>query len=70
MNPPCKDCSNRAVGCHSNCGRYLVFRSWCDKQMRKRHAEQMLKSYVIDSMVHTTEINRKNHGHSYAIRNS
>lgn len=26
MNPPCKDCKDRAIGCHCQCERYGAFR--------------------------------------------
>lgn len=37
--PPCKDCSNREVGCHSACKLYLEYKEirikeikWCKEQ--------------------------------------
>lgn len=26
MNPPCKDCKDRTMGCHAQCERYGAFR--------------------------------------------
>lgn len=28
INPPCKDCPNREVGCHSNCEDYQKYWNW------------------------------------------
>lgn len=36
--PPCKDCPDRHPGCHSDCERYLEFKSYKDaerSEMRK-----------------------------------
>lgn len=33
MNAPCKDCSDRQVGCHSTCEKYIVF----SKEKRQRN---------------------------------
>ena len=31
MKPPCKDCPDRQVGCHSTCEKYLLYKSELDK---------------------------------------
>lgn len=30
MQPPCKDCHDRVLGCHGTCDRYKEYRSWVD----------------------------------------
>ncbi len=35
---PCKGCQDRAVGCHSSCGRYI---EWC--AARKEETEKIRK---------------------------
>lgn len=30
MIAPCKDCSDRCIGCHSVCDKYKDFRATCD----------------------------------------
>lgn len=42
MNVPCKDCKDRAIGCHSSCERYIAF----DKERQKIRAEKMLRLMV------------------------
>lgn len=32
INPPCKDCPDRTVGCHAGCEKYKAFR---DQQMEQ-----------------------------------
>ena len=31
---PCKGCTDRHVGCHSECAKYKVFRAW----IKRKHA--------------------------------
>lgn len=36
---PCKNCTRRAVGCHSNCELYSVFKMQRDDLNRRRYEE-------------------------------
>lgn len=41
-NPPCKNCEQRAVGCHGNCEEYITFKKEkdaYDTEYRKRIKE-------------------------------
>ena len=40
MKSPCKDCPDRVLGCHSECGRYLAYVEACEK-LRKFRSEQL-----------------------------
>lgn len=33
---PCKNCTERVVGCHSTCKRYKEYRAICDNNIDKR----------------------------------
>lgn len=48
---PCKDCSDRQVGCHSNCKRYNEWRAINDanrkRKNEKAHAEHEMEDYLI-----------------------
>ena len=33
---PCKDCTDRHIGCHSTCEKYIDFRKRCDKEREDR----------------------------------
>ena len=35
MNAPCKDCSDRVVGCHGTCEKYQAFRKERDEFIEK-----------------------------------
>lgn len=37
MNAPCKDCKDRAPGCHSRCEKYIAF---TEEVKRRREAER------------------------------
>lgn len=49
---PCKDCSDRFVGCHSNCERYLAWKKaydeWSNKVFTERTKSRVLDKYLID----------------------
>ena len=40
MKPPCKDCSDRHINCHSECTRYL---RWKEHLAELKAAEQLEK---------------------------
>ena len=44
MNPPCKNCKDRTVGCHGKCEAYQAL----DKERKKINAEKMEKSYYAE----------------------
>lgn len=70
MDSPCKNCTKRKIGCHSICDSYLSYRSLCDENIKSRHAEQVLRSHAIESIIRNVETNRRRHGGSFAVRNS
>ena len=47
MKPPCKDCSDRHINCHSECTRYL---RWKEHLAELKAAEQLEKDK--ESMFH------------------
>ena len=40
MCAPCKDCSERACGCHAKCEKYAAFRVEADKARERREYEK------------------------------
>lgn len=36
MDAPCKDCTDRKVGCHGSCDAYQEFNKFCEDQREKR----------------------------------
>lgn len=48
--PPCKDCEERRVGCHSDCEKYKTWRKVKDKQykeeLEKRRCDIEYEHYV------------------------
>ena len=44
---PCKDCSNRYIGCHSRCDKYALFKLNGEVQKIRRINEIDVDSYYI-----------------------
>lgn len=42
LNPPCKNCPDRRVGCHSVCEGYLKFKTERDEIIKRRRAEMSI----------------------------
>lgn len=40
MSAPCKDCPERACGCHAKCEKYAAFRVEADKARKRRGYEK------------------------------
>lgn len=40
MSAPCKDCPERACGCHAKCEKYAAFRVEADKARERRGYEK------------------------------
>lgn len=49
INAPCKDCSNRIVGCHSTCEAYKQFQLENEAVRHQRHLETESKAYAINT---------------------
>lgn len=48
INSPCKNCENRYLGCHSECGKYTMFkrkREYESAIIRKKKYENYLFYY-------------------------
>lgn len=41
MTPPCKNCPDREVGCHSTCGRYAEFVAWNEERKKARDLDNI-----------------------------
>ena len=56
---PCKDCSERAVGCHSACQKYLVARTEQIKKVQEivkaKKAEDDMDDYKIRAIEKTKQ---------------
>lgn len=50
--PPCKECADRCIGCHSNCLRYTKYHNARQEYLNKRHKilknESMIIAYNLD----------------------
>lgn len=59
MKPPCKDCKDRAVGCHGQCERYAEFDAERDKIRRKKAEEAVGAEMVSVSFHRVQKLKRK-----------
>lgn len=44
MNAPCKDCKDRAVGCHGSCEQYKAFRAERDRMLEEKQRDAFKRS--------------------------
>ena len=47
---PCRNCSERAYLCHSDCKRYKEFKEWKDMISQKRREENDLNHAIVESI--------------------
>lgn len=40
MKAPCRDCTERQLGCHSDCEKYINYRKWQDETNAKIRKEK------------------------------
>jgi hypothetical protein len=49
VKPPCKNCTERSISCHSTCEKYLSYREQLDKQkdliLQAREAQSDLYNF-------------------------
>ena len=54
MNVPCRDCTDRELGCHGKCERYMAYREELNAQTRERKADEkrnsMLNDFYVDGV--------------------
>lgn len=60
---PCKDCTDRAVGCHGSCEKYTGAKQAYNKQMEEyKQAEKLqddVDDFKITSVIRTKERSRR-----------
>lgn len=49
MIAPCKNCTDRVVGCHSTCEKYLAFQKERELVREKKYKDYCLTSAIIES---------------------
>lgn len=47
---PCKGCLRRALGCHTSCPEYEIFRAMCDLAAEERQRKREVVEYIGDAM--------------------
>ena len=57
-SPPCKDCPNREIGCHSKCKKYIQFKNDLKKDKVKEKAEKKMESFILEGIIESTKRRR------------
>ena len=47
--PPCKDCTERKIGCHGKCERYKAFKEYHEAEKQQKIREGNAADYFIES---------------------
>lgn len=59
---PCKDCSNRAVGCHSVCVKYKEYKQTLETEKERHRAfsepNRIFNEYVSDSIKRNKKVQK------------
>ena len=60
---PCRDCQDRAVGCHGSCEKYKEAKSTYEKQVieykKAEKLEDLVDDFKITSVIRTKERTRR-----------
>ena len=48
IQSPCKDCTDRCIGCHSTCGDYKLYRADMDRKNVEQAEIQSAKNFAYD----------------------
>lgn len=48
-NCPCKDCPDRAPGCHGKCERFLAWQKWNEERRDRERNERRSKDVMSDA---------------------
>lgn len=46
MTPPCNNCSDRHIGCHGSCERYLTYKSERDRLLAEQHKNSQVNQDI------------------------
>ena len=47
MIPPCNNCSDRDIGCHGSCARYLAYISERDRLLAEQHKNSQVNRDIM-----------------------
>lgn len=50
FHPPCKDCTDRYLGCHDHCEAFKKAKDVYDRELEARSKEEPYKYYISGSM--------------------
>ena len=47
MTPPCNNCSDRYIGCHGSCERYIAYKSERDRLLAEQHKNSQVNRDIM-----------------------
>ena len=59
ITPPCKDCKERQIGCHSYCRKYIEFRMNLEERNARIREEKMIENAVEETIANGIYRSRK-----------
>ena len=62
IQEPCKDCSDREIGCHSSCRRYIDFQYLNQKEHDEVYKRKQIMHMVSERKVRAYEKKRRKQG--------
>ena len=51
MDPPCKECRKREIGCHAKREEYLAYSKWCQERNERAHKARGIAEGFYDAAV-------------------
>ena len=51
MKPPCKDCTDRAVCCHSVCEQYKAYKEYNDSLKNNIKARKEIDGFLVEQSI-------------------
>ena len=51
MKSPCKDCTNRAVGCHGICAEYKSYKEYNDNRNNSMKVDKELDGFLVQQVI-------------------
>ena len=59
MTAPCRDCRDRAAGCHASCVRYGEYRAAWDVRRKERLERRKVNDYTVDQCIKNRKATRQ-----------
>lgn len=65
INPPCHNCADRALNCHSTCGSYAAWREANAEERRRQSKDRSIHKMAAETVIRRANRIRKKIGGGY-----